>query len=172
MAVFFGKHVQSFKIRSAKKKSQAEPWHGRQHAPQLPVTSPKCAFVPSRARDAEQPQSRFRTNQFGRALNCLKLFTTALQLKTTPQCHASEEGCMRYGEPEAGHGVVRNWLVQPVATPCDGGHVPLLGLNVAVTTRTERKPEWRISCGGWPRLVGEASCRAFAGATCDASLRR
>ena len=38
---------------------------------------------------------------------------------------------MRYGEPEAGHGVVRNRLFQPVATPCDGWHVPLLGLNVA-----------------------------------------
>ena len=125
------------------------------------ASSPKCAFVPSRARDADQPQSRFRTNQFGRALNCLKLFTTALQLKTTPQCHASEEGCMRYGEPEAGHGVVRNWLVQPVATPCDGGHVPLLGLNVAVTTRTERKPEWRISCGGWPRVVVRSKMPRF-----------
>ena len=54
---------------------------------------------------------------------------------------------MRYGEPEAGRGVVRNRLFQPVATPCEGGHGPLLGLNVAVTTRTERKPEWRILRG-------------------------
>ena len=74
---------------------------------------------------------------------------------------------MRYGEPEAGHGVVRNWLVQPVATPCDGGHVPLLGLNVAVTTRTERKPEWRISCGGWPRVVVRSKMPRFR--RCDLS---
>ena len=74
---------------------------------------------------------------------------------------------MRYGEPEAGHGVVRNWLVQPVATPCDGWHVPLLGLNVAVTTRTERKPEWRISCGGWPRVVVRSKMPRFR--RCDLS---
>jgi len=74
---------------------------------------------------------------------------------------------MRYGEPEAGHGVVRNRLFQPAKTPCDGGHVPLLGLNVAVTTRTERKPEWRISCGGWPRVVVRSKMPRFR--RCDLS---
>jgi len=74
---------------------------------------------------------------------------------------------MRYGEPEAGRGVVRNRLFQPVATPCEGGHGPLLGLNVAVTTRTERKPEWRISCGGWPRVVVRSKMPRFR--RCDLS---
>ena len=74
---------------------------------------------------------------------------------------------MRYGEPEAGRGVVRNRLFQPVATPCEGGHGPLLGLNVAVTTRTERKPEWRISCGGWPRMVVRSKMPRFR--RCDLS---
>ena len=74
---------------------------------------------------------------------------------------------MRYGEPEAGRGVVRNRLFQPVATPCDGGHGPLLGLNVAVTTRTERKPERRISCGAWPRVVVRSKMPRFR--RCDLS---
>ena len=58
------------------------------------VASPKCAFVPSQARDAEQPHSRLRTNQFGRALNCLKLLKW---LKWPRQTEETANGICPFG---------------------------------------------------------------------------